>query len=83
MPTTQVNGRTAMSGISAVDHQAVTADGVTLALARYIGTAKQNIPVLMTQGLFEPAGLLPAGAWKATPWLLAVPRFAAPGTEAA
>jgi hypothetical protein len=53
MPTTHVNGRTAMSGISATDHHAVTADGVTLALARYVGTVKHNVPVLLTHGLFS------------------------------
>jgi len=42
-----------MSGISATDHRAVTADGVTVALARYLGTAKHNVPVLMTHGLFS------------------------------
>ncbi len=53
MPTTRVNGRTAMSGVSATDHHAVTADGVTLALARYAGTVKHNVPVLFTHGLFS------------------------------
>jgi pimeloyl-ACP methyl ester carboxylesterase len=53
MPTMQVNGRTGMSGISATDHHAVTADGVTLALARYAGTVKHNVPVLLTHGLFS------------------------------
>ena len=53
MPTMQVNGRTGMSGIAATDHHAVTADGVTLALARYVGTVKHNVPVLMTHGLFS------------------------------
>src|SRR4029453_1392268 len=34
------------------------------------------------RALLESPGLRPAGAWKAIPWLLALPRFAAPGTEA-
>ena len=45
MPTAHVNGRTAMSGIPATDHRAVTADGITVTLTRYLGTAKHNVPV--------------------------------------
>ena len=42
-----------MSGITTTDHHAVTADGVILALARYAGTVKHRVPVLMTHGLFS------------------------------
>jgi hypothetical protein len=40
-------------GSPTTDHYAVTADGVTLALARYVGKVKHHVPVLMTHGLFS------------------------------